>query len=494
MMRCPYISVPSDVSQLTVSVHVTSAGLYSNGVTLSLTSTSSNASVTNPNVFGKVVRYQCRDIVVIPNILDNNIYDPLQSEDPHIAYPLDFYAMNIGGALSAYVSAQGSNSNLAYWDCPPILTPGTTLSSASQASYATQYNLNMNLFSESSSSPVLYPVPSGSADATMFYLAKTRQSVFTVPVNAYVAPTIFSQSSFHPNPVGYGAATIATGIGTETCPSITIPTGYQWVKVWLFRASLNARTYYTANSLHQMGTLTCNPGDWATSTTNVYAPVYQGCHSSYQHSLFNTIGAYSYGMADITLTPNPGIYFADRVMSTGVCVHLQTPLTQTPSAAPTPRATCGAYAGPSCTSSIYSVTGVDQWTAVNISLTSATTITNGCQANPLIDPFGLCAASSVSETMAKTSTQSITSNNLDASASRYDFLFIATPTTINSSDMQNKTNAALPYIPQRYLTAADCTSNPTTCGTNYLISTYGLSPQGVNNTGSFPICALQPIP
>jgi hypothetical protein len=242
MVRCSYSELPSDATTVNVSIHLTSADTYSTVVKFSFNGNGVVLDPSNPESFAQAYRYQCRDNPVIPYLFDSNVYDPIQSEDPHIAYPLNFYATNFGKALSVYANKSGEE-NVKYWNCPPILNPSLFLTGSILSSYYETHHLNLNVYSKAflSGSKLIYPPSTGSFDRSTFYLAREQSGIFSVPVKAYTGPWTIST-------LGYGASPTSTGIGgLETCPdtSATIPTGYHWVKVWLFRADLLPRKYVT---------------------------------------------------------------------------------------------------------------------------------------------------------------------------------------------------------------------------------------------------------
>ena len=122
LIECLSTTIPSDVTTVSVSVHVTSENEYSNVVAFNLLNTG-GLNPTSASSFSLVQRWQCRDILWIPypgpngtlaEFATNSMYDPIQSQDPSLTYPINFYTTNLGGTLQAYI-----NANIAgQWDCP----------------------------------------------------------------------------------------------------------------------------------------------------------------------------------------------------------------------------------------------------------------------------------------------------------------------------------------------------------------------------------------
>jgi hypothetical protein len=175
-------------------------------------------------------------------------------------------------------------------------------------------------------------------------------------------------------------------------------------------------------------------------------------------------------------------------------------------------------------------TGSDPIFNVSTGIASSTlgypgALNQGCNGSTVYDPLNLCGNVMSPQVYNKTIVpappfnMNVTSAPWDTGASRYDFLFVVTPTSIMLSDMQNITAAGAPYQPYRFKTDLDCidpdtgfpainpdatnAANSNYC--NYLnaINTYGLKLQDVgssgdppasdpNRAGVFPVCVIQP--
>lgn len=465
MIRCQYSGIPSTVSSVTVKIHLTNSNTYTNAITYNPNGGGNSLDATSSTSFVLASRYQCRDIVWIPYLLDpgtassSKVYDPFQSEDPHLTYPFNFYTSNIGGAYAQY-----AGSAVSYWNCPSIPNDSAA-------------GMNLTVYSvapDSSGSKLVYP-PSGSVfDRSTFYLAKSPTGAFTVPVNSYIAPNIVSVtatgsvsgiSQGPPPPMGYGAAPVATGTNSETCPSTAIPQGFHWVKVWLFRASAPARNYLYSSALQQLASVSCNPGNW---TVAPYAnqSIYSDCAGSQP---LTSTGA-----------------LASRILGTKSCVNVS------------PGGTSNASQNLLPAYSTYKFDlGTDAWSSTGASSYSCTHASN-------FDPMHICGNSPGG--VAYDTAFSLAPIDL---SSRYDFLFVVSPVNEMATDMKSSSNTSNIYTPYRFMSAADCQSadpdNPSNlgdCSVGHKL-TYGIKWHDVglngdppasdpNRPGTFPICAIQP--
>ncbi|MGK5084001.1 hypothetical protein WDW37_11940, partial [Bdellovibrionota bacterium FG-1] len=255
LLRCKYTQVPAGLPYMNVRIHLTNADAFSNTVKFYFQSGANTiADLSNPVSFVQAQRYQCKDLVTIFHSFDpTNMYDPFQSADPALSYPLNFYTNNLGGALTAYVGA-----NIQSWFCPAI--PNDI-----------NENMDLRIFSvygDKNGSKLIYPPEGSEFDRSTFYLAKKSAGAFEVAINSYIAPQLASadpgpdgtQGGTAPPPLGYGAKPIIAGAGREVCPADTvIPPGFRWVKLWLFRADLPKRKYRTSGVLSKMHSVACAP-------------------------------------------------------------------------------------------------------------------------------------------------------------------------------------------------------------------------------------------
>ncbi len=540
LLRCNYNTLPSDVTSFNLSIHLTSSNSYSNVVNFNLATGGTTLDLTNPTSFTTPIRYQCRDIVNILYSLDSGgsgIYDPFQSEDPHMTYPLDYYATNLYSAVTSYVGAGASS-----WRCPSVLNPNQYLAnsvfpgdssglSALQQFTAANY-VNLNIYSigplSGGGGSMIYPPTAGTFDRSTFYLATQASGIFNVAVNAYIAPNIISvtppsvpaAAAASPPPLGYGVTPTpigTAGSGQETCPdtSVAIPPNYHWVKVWLFRAGLAQRHFTTSNDITKLQSISCNPGDWpsteGTATNIINQPIFSGCEASLSDPtpISSPTPGTSIALNDVGSTAHPTLTLADRVLG-GVgqqCVHLQK----------TGTASCSAgNPGASCTDG---VNNDDLWEVLipNASLYPQSA-SIGCSATatvaaPADDVLNICG--SLTSPVHPT-TYNLTTVDYDLTAlqpnARYDFLFVVTPTSVMTENMldTSSSSTSLPYQPYRFYTNLDCLSpDPNAaaagdCLPQNIIS-YGIKFHDVGTNGDpgssdptnpsagvFPVCALQP--
>jgi hypothetical protein len=278
MLRCPN-QVPSgiesfDVRLKTVPAQAGGTVYASNKIAYTL------GSGSNPNLnsavfldlsdkasYMPVQRYQCRKREFVPNPLDNGILDPFQANDPRNLYPFNYYTTNVsesllqmqrgnvgtttsGGSGGTNTAAQNDQS----WDCTLNSTPDGKLhwwanpavysrSPCPGGSHFCSGDSDlMTPISALSSGPI--PTTAGTFSATgkrrsSFSLAKRAYGVFQTPVIAAIAPRTYLTSVFSTatNPLGWAAKPIPAVNGSSSCPSITLPAGARWVKLWNFRAT-----------------------------------------------------------------------------------------------------------------------------------------------------------------------------------------------------------------------------------------------------------------
>ena len=483
LLRCTYAGVPT-TSYVQVSIHITNSDGFSNQFKFSFSSTISVLDPSNPNSFAVVQRYQCKDVVSVPYLFQGDttvIYDPLQSENPNLSYPRNFYTTNLGGSFSEYASQTLTPA----WNCPTIPNDPNA-------------GLDLTVYSvgpDSSGSEKIYP-PLGSAfDRSTFYVAAQPAGVFTIPIDSMIVPVLASGAANGLPPTGYGASPLPAGTGAETCPDATvvIPSGYHWVKVWLFRADLAPRQFQISAAINLAQSITCNPGNFPAPSG---APVYPNCNPN--------------DVAGGVVTPNPASVpptLASRVL--GVLGGNSQFLCEDINSVEAP---CAPGQGPGCGSlaiSGQSIPGADEWREI-----FAVNPTNPAS----VDPFHVFTNSTVGVGPAPAgpgyvipTDTTFTLGNLDAAGqARYDFLFVVTPTSVMSAQMENSAlSANYPYTPFRFRSPADCQSgNPNNpafagdCSSTNVIH-YGLKlhdvgtngdPSGssTDRTGVFPVCALQP--
>ena len=497
LVRCNYSTViPYNVTSFQISLVIPSSGAASKSVQFKL-GTSNGLDPTLATSYQKVSRFLCKGLLTVSYLLDSNIYDPYQSEDPHITYPLDYYTPNFGQSLAYFVNS-GDTSN----ECP------------AQPDTSSIPILSVDPFNGSNS---IDPPPLGQFDRSTFYLASKPTSVFTVPVNSNIAPSVMSNADSQGNftvapPLGYGANFVTTG-GIESCPNIPIPTGYQWVKVWLFRASLPSRaSFIPANT--SLSAIACNPGDWNIAppgSGTELRPIFPSCPRSTGGGQGNSYGP-DYGQS--LTSPN---YLADRVILASVTGAGGTQSQSVECVSLTNSGYRSTYNPNQCnTSSSPKLPGVgcgmstpegygDYW---ELEIPTQTESTNGFSITPYLgcnrsnDPLNLCNAGHTGN-FARPFINNLTPTaNFDTNP-RSDYLFVVTPTTVTRNDMTQGTALGNQFIPYRYKTATDCSTNGP-CDTSQKLTylpkldditiTTDPNANDPQRTGIYPICAIQPAP
>lgn len=311
MIRCPYTVIPPDqMETVEVRVFVTTTQAYSNALAYNFGTSGTEAlDLTSSTSFTPVVRYQCRDIITIPNLFDPAVYDPIQSESTLLAYPLDFYTSNLGKSILGLARESGTNDHYSRWECNfnwgqrpywsayRIYSAGPLTAAGDIQVYGNNRETPLHVYPSNEvtkpsviSDPLGFHAMLGQTPAQFnrltFHLAKKKTGVFNVAVNALIAPGVLTvapdsngqQPEGKSPPLGWAAHAIPEGDG-EKCPGpdqVTIPTDYYWVKLFLWKATLGQRTYVkTTRATTGMGQLACNYGNF--SSTGAFAPLFDEC-------------------------------------------------------------------------------------------------------------------------------------------------------------------------------------------------------------------------
>jgi hypothetical protein len=460
LLRCGYSGiVPKDVSVIKIKVLLSTLGAYSNEIDFGIDGTYGASDPTNPANFMRVQRYQCRDNATVfqptpgaNGITSGLIYDPFQSDDPSFSYPLDFYTTNFGGSMAYF-----ANLNTPNWNCPS--NPDDS-----------GFGLNFRIYSlqpAAGSTDRIINGPSRSDLTTRsnFYVSRTPTGVFKAPLNTYIAPQVLSGGTIPP--IGFGAYPIRTGTGTERCPDDTVsrPPGTRWVKIWQFRATLPRRTFLFSTAVQQVGAILCNPG----------------------------IPRADCGALNGGNVPNASGNMADRLLfDQQVCMQYQGSF-QPCNRPGTGALSCSTNPGANALFGGYEnfAYGSDVW--VPYRSCGAFTPIGG-------DPLGFCTPTTPTavpfEAIATPRTYTPDTTN-----PRSDYLLVASPPDVNSSDMVQENSRATPYIPIRYPSLTSCQvadPNPANCpgGFSYGVDLYDVSVPSNPPAGtrpSFPLCALQPV-
>ena len=496
LIRCASSSIPTDVSYFTVRVHIVSSDTFSNSVIFRIGSDTTVLNTADEATFLPVQRFQCKEALFVPYAFDGNFYDPFQSEDPRLIYPLNFYTTNMGESIARFVGNNTPN-NGAGFVCP------TNTNDPTQGVELSVYSV-----SSDGGSNRIFPVTGSLHDRANFLLARESTGVFTVPISALLAPNVATgvagADGSTPPPLGFAAEPVpGSEPDEETCPDdVEIPDGYQWAKLWLFRSSLAKRKMLSPANMIQSGGLMCNPGTWQTADVDGTAgldPVILDCGG-----LGGRIGDSAPG----------GTKMADRVYSRDsvqVCLKYQTDEADAANFfAPGDSLFCTNNTGNSaagCTTDLNTGLqfssfesfrpGSDIWQFAG----GLGACTSG------FDPFGLC---DFIGGVATPYEEDGTATDIDAQE-RFDFLFVVSPPEVTTNDMKAENSAARPYIPFRFFQASDCTSgNPDApafsgdCSVNrkidYRFVAYSIDGQGdapaddPDRLPDFPVCVLQVEP
>jgi hypothetical protein len=270
LIRCSN-PVPAGVGSFQVRLRNSDDSARSNWISVSMTNenfggTQQFLDLNSIESYSRIERFQCRVRHVIgryfnstPNLAaSSDVYDPLQSEDPNLVYPFNFYSDNT--AESILRIQQGADPK---WDCsitggvsgtsfPAWANPMVFSSATCAGFHPSCTNEGWLMYpNQQLSSGVLSSVatlPSATSRAS-FHLAKNSYSVFDRPVYAMKYP-VTELGTGDPATVqsttlriGYAAGTVASG-NTSSCPTnISLPANTRWVKLWMFRASFAPPQY-----------------------------------------------------------------------------------------------------------------------------------------------------------------------------------------------------------------------------------------------------------
>lgn len=278
LLRCQN-TVPSGVGTFTVKVIVEDAstastgtsvaGYTSNAISVNLSSgtfagSDSYVDLSNAQSYVQVNRFQCRRRSFIPNPLDPTMIDPIQSEDPKIIYPFNFFTTNASEGIlqTQRLSSQDwecsliatQDRSLHWWANPYVYSASTCTSSFCAGDSELMYpTATLN----SGKVPVSNAAMTGKRRAS-FSVASRPYGVFQMQIKAAVAPNNFVSGKYAI--IGYGAKPIPNVSGSSSCPSIPLPPKATWVKLWNFRATdITPPAYVTGSSAMTMTAIACNP-------------------------------------------------------------------------------------------------------------------------------------------------------------------------------------------------------------------------------------------
>jgi len=475
MLRCNTAVIPASIAYFNIKIMLNSFNeATSNEV--KVTQAISGLDPVDASTFVKAERYQCRRIETIPHLFEPSIYDPIQSDDPRISFPRNFYTSNFGGAYTIFASKKLPN-----WSCPP------NPSSSNSAS-----GIDLSVYSvapDALGSIRIFPPQGSENDRSTFYLAKAKTGIFSIPVNAYIAPETISPAGGTP-PLGYGASPVSTSNG-ETCPDTVtnIPPGYKWVKVWLFRKAFEVPKFPRSTALLNVQNIACNPGNSVAGDDNT--SIIRDCKGLQAVGAPNTLAARA-------------IWSTTTTGSRGLCVKFQG-LSEVDA--------CASQTSPGCSSqnSIAQFPNYEMFGA-GTDIWQPAQINGSCNLGAPDYPLNLCELNNAGTAPRGVPFDSnLSYENIPniSDLGQTDYLFVVTPPTVMTSTMQNSSIADSDvYTPYRFL-PGDCLSpdplNPATpgdCAPSKRVI-YGLklhdagensdpNSEDPNRPGVFPVCALQP--
>ncbi len=521
LARCEYYtSIPFGVATFKVSIVVVKNGSITQNSNIATFSFSGTPALDPklPSTYAQVKRHLCRGLVSVPNLFDSSIIDPDQSETPYYTYPLDYYTTNLASSLAYFV-----NSGDAANECPPVPYSSTD----------SDHYVNIVSSSSYGGSQIIDPPQTGTYDRSTFYVAAKATGVFAIPVNAVVAPSVISDDNGAAGvapPLGYGAAHTSNASGGENCPSDSvIPTDYEWVKLWLFRGAVPPRNYF--KSTNYFASLVCHPGDQTiTNSANqtVTVPVFNACMKTYP----NDNNSRTLSWSDAGKISNN--YLADRVVfsknssnsndSDTQCIQLNARPSGNPvqtANADSPNAcTLGNPAKPGV--GCGNTSGGDEWLAVVPDPTqytssanlgcSISTVNTGGVSRPGDDPLHICGSltdfsrGGTHATSPSIPVSELTTEDMDNTRPRTDFIFVVSPTSISTADI--KGGSKTQFTPVRGTTPDICRSG-VSCQSgigNYIgsydlitndINLANLSAADINQQNNpkmnlYPICVVRP--
>lgn len=515
-------------------------GMVSNVVSFQLNGANDVSDSFDISSYATVKRFQCKEALFISNPFDynggsNRTYDPIQSVDPKLVFPMNFYSTNFGRTYSYYANKNfltfTPTSSTNNWICPedpendpyqdPLNDPPTLYKEDYQifsayynglittgAGFSNNYKIAIDgstyVFADRRIYPFKYPnaalLAAGEKvfDRSSFVVSKKKTGPFSVPLNALAIPgRVTSEAGeLKPDkaipPLGYVAKPIQSG-SKEICPrTVSLPDGYQWVKVWLMRTTLMKRNAVVSTDLAtgKMLHISCNPGRWLAGTD-----IFSDCAGLF--GIYNNVVPAHDIYARVLGTLVPG------VQNTNLCVD----------------ALQGGLNG----IGIHAEDGIlsDGW---RVRTASCTNFTN----NNITAPMNVCVnqgadGGGFQRAFPKSVTGSGSSNqvsylDIDGGGIRYEFLFVVTPDAWTMNDMETHPQRSI-FWPIRFK-AGECTArvndpavdgatenigNPKSCiDAGYTPEQYGPKkydigepsdpPAGDTRPGVFPVCAIQKIP
>jgi hypothetical protein len=477
LLRCVN-AVPSGISAFEVRILAQGTGDYSNTVTANLSSgvfvNTNYIDLSKEEAYNMVKRFQCRKREFIVNPLSKAMIDPIQSEDPKVIYPFNFYTTNV--AASLWEMQQLTSQD---WDCTLTPTHDRSL----------HWWANSRVFSASEcleafcagDSELMYPtndLVSGKIPDTnvlangkrrgSFFLAKQSYGVFQVPVKAAVGPNDYVSSKY--GIIGYAARPIPNSGGSSSCPSITLPSNAEWVKLWNFRATDITAPKKVTDTISSLNSgIMCHPqrGVFPSCDNDVDGSATSSVISKFKSKSLFTMGTtpstYSFSTLtteDIgselqTNTPADPTSIASRVVvltsgDANACYNISAMGNGEEAWEPSPFAFA-----PSITwQNMYDLPwGIYQQISTADRMTPAVCADNFNYVNH--SPVMSCAASGVHLLQRQPADAQLSTTALNAT-NYTDQLFVVTDPAVDDTQMRNQALSVSHYKPVTYRTSVDC--------------------------------------
>ncbi len=483
LVRCLNV-VPSGVASFDVKVVANGSGDHSNSITVNLASggfTNTNyTDLTKEEAYQQVKRFQCRKLAFIPNPMSPNLIDPIQSVDPKIIYPFNFYTSNVASSL--WQMQQSSNQD---WDC--TLTPthdrslhwwsNPNVYSTSGCTNSFCSGDNELMYPQNSLESGKIPVTNLSANGkrrASFSLAKQSYGVFQIPVKAAVAPLSYVASNY--DTIGYAARPIPNVSGVSTCPNITIPSNASWVKLWNFKANNSLPPRYVTTSTAM------NPANYQIGC-NPKLGLLPSCDAAISSANPTTFGT---SMETVGTSPAAGT-LASRVVvmsstsGANACYNLDSVSMTAGQELWSPSTYASFTSNPTLQNMKDLPWGIYQ---------SATTKASDGTVQRVFSSGG-AAAPVIAPTAPKDSQLSVTTLT---TANYNDNLFVVSDTSVNDSSMISQASSVSYYTPVTYKTNLDCNGvSNATCLPSKMI-TWDINIKDVDaptGPNQYPLCVLQ---
>ncbi len=549
LIRCQNV-VQGGISSFEVKVLSSGTGNFSNTISINMNSggfvNTTYVDLSQEDNYTEVKRFQCRKREFIPNPFSPNIADPIQSEDPKLIYPFNYYTTNVSNSLWALQSSgtqewectlnPNATNSLQWWANPVVFSAAACPSTNSFCSNEVELIYRRDSLDGGKVKASLASSAKGKKRSS-FSLSKKQYGVFNVPVKAAVGPSniggagSYETSTF--DVIGFASRSIPAIGGTSSCPSnITIPSNAHWVKLWNFRANnIMPPQYVKSSPAMNASGIACNPiPDAFGNTQRVFPSCYMTeTNTATVNSEWKSVSLYDANLVSgSTLTSNssslyglPPIWWATKLNSLASRVAWLTTNNGTHACYNITRMSDGGVPGspvelwhPSPFSEALTIDGMKNlpWNIYNayslnpsapaLYQTAACvsgyrwlqTSSSGAACNaPLKDQFKLMQAEPF-DNLGPNDLKKFTENNYS------DHLFVVTDPSVSDSAVINSIQSE--YIPVTYRTKSDCSpaaDTDTQSSLNCTINpskkiSWGVTVQEIDNpTGPivYPLCVLQ---